>query len=53
MTEPLFHKVAMSETQWWSDVSLIVTAGRKQKNRKNHQQILKSFSDLLQSKYWT
>jgi len=42
----LFHKVSMSDTQWWSDVSLIVTAGRKQKNRKYHRQNLKWLRDL-------
>jgi len=30
-----------------------VTAIRKQKNRKYHQQNLEWLSDLLQSKYWT
>jgi len=30
-----------------------VTAGRKQKNRKYHQQTFKWLSYLLQSKYWT
>jgi len=29
----------------------MVATGRKQKNRKHHQQNLKWFSNLLQSKY--
>jgi len=46
----LFQKVEISDTQWWSDVSLSCidcSAGRKQKNRKYHQQTLKWL------KYWT
>jgi len=39
----------VSSTHKESDVSLIVTAGRKQNNRKKLQQNLKRLSDLLQS----